>query len=83
MWDRCTRRLRALALKVAVLRAVRPVVPRAERQVVPRAERQVAQLAVQLVEAPQVVLLAVQPVPERLVLQVRLVRQEPRVLREQ
>jgi hypothetical protein len=58
-------------LKVAALQAGRPVVPRAERQ------------AVQLVEAPQVVLLAVQPVPERLVLQVRLVRQEPRVLREQ
>ena len=66
-------------LKVAALQAGRPVVPRAERPVVPRAERQ----AVQLVEAPQVVLLAVQPVPERLVLQVRLVRQEPRVLREQ
>jgi hypothetical protein len=37
-------------------------------------------LAVQLVEAPQVVLLAVQRAPERLVLQVLQVRQE---LREQ
>ena len=70
-------------LKVAVLQAGRRAVPRvvqpAERQVAQLAERQVAQP----VEAPQVVLLAVQPVPERLVLQVRLVRQEPRVLREQ
>ena len=68
-------------LKVAALQAGRPVVPRAERQVVPRAERQAVQPVELQVEQPaealQVVLLAVRPVLVRLVLQ------EPRVLREQ